>query len=77
MYSNFSIERLLGENDKQIKLGLEYKLDSRITILSGVQSNPNRLGLGLEYKIGNIEIGYAVLTHHVMSETHQFSVKIK
>ena len=76
-YSNFSMERLLGQNDKQIKLGFEYNLDSNITILSGVQSNPNRLGLGLEYKIGNIEIGYAILTHHVMSETHQFSIKIK
>ncbi|MAV65251.1 MAG: hypothetical protein CMG00_08690 [Candidatus Marinimicrobia bacterium] len=77
MYSNLSIERLLGKNSRQIKLGFEYNLDSKITVFSGVQSNPNRLGVGLEYKIGNIEIGYSLLTHHVMSETHHFGIKIK
>ena len=78
IYTNLSMERLLGRNDRQIKLGFKYDLNSVLSIMSGVQSNPNRFGVGFEYKILNrIIFGYSVLTHHIMPETHNFEIKFK
>jgi len=76
--TSLSMTRLLGRNDRQVKLGLQYKLNSSLSIISGVQSNPNRLGLGVEYEILNrFTLGYSILTHHILGETHNFEVKIK
>ena len=76
--TSLSMTRLLGRNDRQVKLGLQYKLNSSLSIISGVQSNPNRLGLGVEYEILNrFTLGYSILTHHILGETHNFEVKIR
>ena len=76
--TSLSIKRVLGRNDRQVNLGLQYQLSSSLSIISGVQSNPNRLGLGVEYEILNrFTLGYSILTHHVMGETHNFEVRIK
>ena len=78
VYTNLSMERLLGRNDRQVKLGFKYNLDSRISLLFGAQSNPNRFGLGFEYSLlKNIVLSYSILTHHVMSETHSIEIKIR
>ena len=78
MYTNLSMERLLGRNDRQIKMGFKYDLNDNLCISSGVQSNPNRFGLGFEYNLTNgIIISYSVLTHHVMKETYNFEIKLK
>ena len=77
IYTNISMERLLGRNDRQVKLGFKYDLSSAFSIISGVQSNPNRFGIGVEYSLSNLTFGYSILTHHVMSETHNFEMKIK
>ena len=56
----------------------KYDLNSSLSIMSGVQSNPNRFGLGFEYKMfSRIIFGYSILTHHIMSETHNFEIKFK
>ena len=76
--TSLSINRLLGRNDRQVKLGLQYKISNSLSIISGVQSNPNRLGLGFEYEMfSRFSLGYSILTHHVMGETHNFEFKIK
>ena len=78
IYTNLSMERLLGRNDRQVKLGLKYDINNSLSIISGVQSNPNRFGLGFEYQIFNrFTFGYSILTHHIMSETHNFEIKFK
>ena len=77
VYTNLSMERLLGRNDRQVKMGFKYNLDGNLTLFSGVQSNPNRLGLGIEYTITRFTFSYSVLTHHVMSETHNIEIKIR
>ena len=72
------MERLLGRNDRQVKLGLKYNLNSSLSIISGVQSNPGRFGFGFEYELFNRFIfGYSILTHHIMNETHHLEIKIK
>ena len=65
--------KLVGDN----KIGLKYDLSNHFSILSGVQSNPNRLGLGIEYRLFSFIFSYSILTHHIMSETHNFEIKIK
>ncbi len=77
VYTNLSMERLLGRNDRQVKLGFKYSLDNQFSLLFGAQSNPNRFGLGVEYHLERIAISYSLLTHHVMSETHNIEIKIK
>ena len=77
VYTNLSMERLLGRNDRQVKLGFKYNLDNQFSLLFGAQSNPNRFGLGAEYHLKRIAISYSILTHHVMSETHNIEIKIK
>ena len=78
IYTNLSMERLLGRKDRQVKLGFKYDLNSTLSIISGVQSNPNRFGIGFEYKLFNrIIFGYSILTHHIMTETHNFEIKFK
>ena len=78
IYTNISMERLLGRNDRQVKLGFKYDLNSTLSVMSGVQSNPNRFGIGIEYRIFNgIILGYSILTHHIMNETHNFEIKFK
>ena len=77
VYTNLSMERLLGRSDRQIKLGIRYDIDSKLSLLSGVQSNPNRFGLGIEYRVSRLTLSYSILTHHIMSETHNFEIKIK
>ena len=71
------MERLLGRDDRQVKLGFKYNISDYFTILSGAQSNPNRFGLGLEFSIKKITLSYSILTHHVMSTTHNIEFKIK
>ena len=61
IYTNLSMERLLGRNDRQVKLGMKYDLSSTLSVISGVQSNPNRFGVGFEYKIFNTEIDQGVV----------------
>ncbi len=76
--TSISMKRLLGRQDRQIKLGIEYDVTSLLKVMSGVQSNPNRLGVGIEYKIlDKYILGYSILTHHIMGLTHNFEVKIK
>ena len=41
------LDRLLGQ-DIQIKYGMKYEFSKSITMNIGAQSNPNRLGIGLE-----------------------------
>ena len=46
--------------------------------MAGAQSNPNRFGIGFEYKMFDRFIfGYSILTHHLFPETHNFEIKFK
>ena len=67
------LDRLLGGNI-QIKYGMQYKLSNIITMNIGAQSNPNRLGIGLDLNLSGINLNYSILTHHVLPATHQFAM---
>ena len=72
--TSISMERLLGNNDIQIKGGLEYSLNSMIDLMLGAQANPNRFGIGGKFKFINQTIVYGFLTHPVLPFTHQLSL---
>ena len=54
--------------------GLEYKLGSKYSILTGMQSQPNRLSAGLKLDIKGIRIEYGVITHPVLPLTHAITM---
>ena len=72
--TSISMERLLGDNDIQIKGGLQYSLNSMINLMMGAQANPNRFGIGAKFKFINQTLTYGLLTHPVLPITHQLSL---
>ncbi|MBT7378110.1 MAG: hypothetical protein HN820_08150 [Candidatus Marinimicrobia bacterium] len=68
------MERLLGDNDVQIKGGVQYSLNSMIDLMMGAQANPNRFGIGAKFKLIDQAISYGMLTHPVLPITHQLSL---
>jgi len=69
-------EHLLGRDDMQIKGAIKYTLNPHIKIYAGVQSNPNRFGLGATFTSTNQSISYGLLTHPVLPITHQINIGI-
>jgi hypothetical protein len=74
--TSISMERLLGDNDIQIKGGLQYSLNSMINLMMGAQANPNRFGIGAKFKFINQTLTYGLLTHPVLPITHQLSLDL-
>lgn len=72
--TSISLERLLGDNDIQIKGGVQYSLNSMIDLMMGAQANPNRFGIGTKFKFISHVISYGMLTHPVLPITHQLSL---
>lgn len=54
--------------------GLEYELGPKFSILTGMQSQPNRLSAGMKMDIKGILIEYGVITHPVLPLTHAISM---
>ena len=67
-------EHLLGRDDLQIKGAIRYNLNSYLEIYSGAQSNPNRFGMGATITMNRQSVSYGLLTHPVLSMTHQFNI---
>jgi hypothetical protein len=74
--TSISMERLLGDNDIQIKGGLQYSLNSMIYLMMGAQANPNRFGIGAKFKFINQTLTYGLLTHPVLPITHRLSLDL-
>ena len=72
LMTSLVIDRLLGQTI-QVKFGMKYRLSNLVSINIGGQSNPNRLGSGIEINYENFIVQYSILTHHVLPLTHQFS----
>jgi hypothetical protein len=76
LHTTFAFERLLGESKTSFRFGTEYAVTNNFTLRSGIQMNPNRLGLGLSYNINNIELSYALLTHSILSNSNVITIKV-
>ena len=57
--------------------GLEYRLNSHYSILTGMQSQPNRLSAGMKINTRGISMEYGVITHPVLPLTHALSLSLQ
>ncbi len=73
VWTTAALNRTAG-HPTQYSAGLEYRVLDNLKLLAGVQSNPNRLGLGSSIEMLSFNISYGLLTHPVLPLTHQFSL---
>ncbi|MAJ45557.1 MAG: hypothetical protein CMF96_12565 [Candidatus Marinimicrobia bacterium] len=69
----FELENEMGK-EMQIQSGIQYNIIPQLKLLTGIQVNPNRFGFGLVYNSHNINVGWSVLTHPILFNTHSFSI---
>ena len=74
--TTFSLNYISGQ-PVEFHGGLEYKLGPKYSILTGMQSQPNRLSAGLKLEIRGINIEYGVITHPVLPLTHAISMNFR
>ena len=74
--TTFAMERVLGTDESSFRFGVEYDLTSSFMLRTGIQLNPNRLGLGFSYSMKNFELSYSLLTHSVLPTTDMFNLKV-
>ena len=72
--TSFTVSRLLGSSSIQYMSSFIYDVNNILSLSTGFQSNPNRVGAGFQIHIMKIKLGYGLLTHHVLPITHQFSL---
>ncbi len=70
------MDRLFGD-EIQIKSGFSYNLTKILNLSLGLQSNPNRMGGGIEIQYSGFAINYSFITHHVLPNTHHISLGYK
>lgn len=75
VWTNFSIQRSAGHTT-QYSAGIEYEIIPGLSLLSGVHSNPNRLGAGFRLQLKNMDMDYGLLTHPVLPLTHQIAIGV-
>ncbi len=73
MATTIAINKTIGK-ETQIEAGFEFYVVPMLAIRLGVSTSPNRFSGGLGFNYKNIHIDYALRTHPVLSETHQFGL---
>ena len=74
---SFSTEQLLGYDSPQFRSSVKYYLNKMLCLNAGIQTNPNRLGVGFVVEAKNLSLSYGYLTHHILPGTHQSSIGFK
>jgi len=72
--TSVSLQRLLGQNDLQIKGAIQYKLYHFFTLRMGLQANPNRFASGFSINYGGFTFDYGFLGHPILPATHQMQL---
>lgn len=76
VWTTFSLVSTVG-HDTQFHAGLEYGLSDMFSLLAGLQSSPNRVGLGFTAHLVGFDLEYGALTHPVLPMTHQFTIQYR
>ena len=76
VWTTFSLISAVG-HDSQFHAGLEYVVSDMFTLLAGMQSSPNRVGLGFNAHLVGFDLAYGMLTHPVLPMTHQFTLQYR
>lgn len=73
LITSLVFDRLLGY-DTEVKSGIQYAFNEKLTFRLGIQSNPNRMGGGFSIHMNKYNLDYALLTHPVLPVTQQISI---
>lgn len=76
VWTTFSLVSTIG-HDTQFHAGLEYGISDMFSVLAGMQSSPNRVGLGFNAHLVGFDFGYGLLSHPVLPMTHQFTLQYR
>jgi len=71
--TTIALNKTIGK-DTQVEAGFEFKVIPMLALRVGVSTAPNRFSGGLGFNYNNIHFDYALRTHPVLSETHQFGL---
>ena len=75
--TSLEVERLLGNNQIQAKISSEYSLNNSLVFLFGLQSNPNRFGLGISIHLNKFIITSSILTHATLPATYNQGISFE
>ncbi len=73
LVSSFAVDKELG-NDFQYRAGLDYRLNDRIALRSGVSTYPSQLTLGAAVNWKYFIFDYAFITHPVLPAIQMFNL---
>lgn len=73
MTTTIAINKTIGK-DTQVEAGFEFYLIPMLALRVGVSTEPNRFSAGLGFNYNSFFFDYALRTHPVLSETHQFGL---
>jgi hypothetical protein len=68
-----AVNKTIGK-ETQVEAGFEFKVIPMLVLRAGVSTAPNRFSGGVGFNYSNIRFDYALRTHPVLSETHQFGL---
>lgn len=60
-----------------LAVGTEIELTSSFLLRAGVQSSPQRIGLGFGLRQRQLGVDYTYLTHHVLGGSHQLNLILR
>ncbi len=60
--------------DFSFKMGARYDVFQQLTIYSGYQYQPNRIGVGLDFHLENYNLEYSIQTHQFLGITHYITI---
>jgi hypothetical protein len=73
MATTIAINKTIGK-ESQVEAGFEFYVIPMLALRLGVSTAPNRFSGGFGFNYENIHFDYAIRTHPVLSETHQFGL---
>ena len=75
--TSLEVERLLGKDQIQAKISSEYRFSNSLIFLFGLQSNPNRFGLGFSMHLNKVIITSSILTHSTLPVTYNQGISFE
>lgn len=73
LITSFEIERELGK-EMQVQAGFIFTILPPVDILMGIQSNPGRMGAGINFDLNGFEFTWSILTHPILPATQFYSI---
>lgn len=73
LMTSIELERELGK-EMQVQGGIIFTNLPSVKILMGIQSNPSRMGGGIQFNLSGFEFTWSILSHHILPPTQFYSL---